>query len=163
MVSESEKEERLLHELLGNSRDKHLGRLLDARAHSLIEALDCGDNGRMQELCSEDVTLITGYRGGEKVHKGIHEITQFSHSYTPSIHVIITIVDRRRIICPVEVFTDNYNGSHTQQRKVMIFDVDDAGKIKRIEMRPLGEIGHGTGDVSAAVAYHEGLSADNGL
>ncbi|KAK1596756.1 uncharacterized protein LY79DRAFT_494414, partial [Colletotrichum navitas] len=162
---EAEKEQRLFSELLGDSRYKPLGRQLDARAHRLIAAIEDVDYAEIlfQELCTKDITMITGERGSEEVHEGVEEVIDFCISNIETIRIITTIVDRGRITCPVKVYNRLDASTYKQQRMVMIFDADDSGKIKRLEMRLLGEVEHKTGCVWGGEEAHEELQADNGL
>ncbi|KAK2049955.1 hypothetical protein LZ31DRAFT_537806 [Colletotrichum somersetense] len=163
MVSEEEREVRLFNELLGDSRDRPIGRLLDERAHRLIDAMYDGDATKIRELCSEDVTMITGDTGKVVVHMGVKEVTRFCNDdKLGAPRTIITIVDRRRITCPVEIYHYRDSNSFIQQRMVMIFDVDDACKVKRIEIRPVGDIGHKTGDAWAVADSIGEMKAENG-
>ncbi|EFQ34786.1 hypothetical protein CGRA01v4_01708 [Colletotrichum graminicola] len=165
MVSQTEKEERVFAELLGDSRYKPLGRQLDSRAHRLIDAMADAISSEtlLKELCTEDVTMITGKRGSGQVHKGVQEVFGFCILDISTIRIIITTVDRRRIICPVEVYLATSASSYEKQRTVMIFDADDNCKIKRVEMRPLIEPERITVDVYQDGDGHEELYTDNNL
>ncbi|KAK1994344.1 hypothetical protein LX36DRAFT_702964 [Colletotrichum falcatum] len=162
-VSKTEQEERLFSELLGDSRYKPLGPILDARAHRLIDSFNFIEIEIIQELCTEDVTLVTGNTGQETVYKGMDEVNEFYESYIGVFRIIIAIADRRRVICPVRHFLGAVNDSHTQQLMVIILDVDDACKIKRIKMRPIGEMEHKAGSMWEEIGHHHEIRADNGL
>ncbi|KAK2022001.1 hypothetical protein LX32DRAFT_216112 [Colletotrichum zoysiae] len=162
-LSETEKEERLARELIGDSKDRALGRLLDYRAHRLICAILDKNKEPIRELCTEDVTLVSGFLGSQDVCEGLDEVAEFCVNFRAVIQIVITIVDRRHIICPVNVLTSIDDFSHTHQRMVMIFDADEACKMKRIEIRPLSEVENRHGIGVECVVNHVEIAADNGL
>ncbi|KDN71720.1 hypothetical protein CSUB01_11071 [Colletotrichum sublineola] len=163
MVSVTESEERLMSELLGDSRDRPIRRILDNRASRLIYALDKADEHQIRELCTADVTLINGVLGPEYIYKGVDDIVRCCKFKKSVTCIIITIVDRGRITCPAEVFREKHPSGYTQQRRAMILDIDEACKVRRIEMRPLGEIKHCDGDMDLAAESVEEIDVDNGL
>ncbi|OHE94780.1 hypothetical protein CORC01_09887 [Colletotrichum orchidophilum] len=139
MVTEKEHEKRWFEELRGESSDRPFRAGLESKARRLIWPLDNTDFEQITELCAPNVRLLAELKSPGQIYEGLDEIREYCKMNSGDSYELITIVDRLRVICPVDFMSDPVEGrTSIKQRKVIILDMNNDHKFVRIEMRPLG-------------------------
>lgn len=178
---------RIIEELSGNSRDIAFRRALEETArHHLTRVLSDQEYDTITAWYAPDVTMVTGLDttlDGEilKGHDEIMEHFQNFHYQNEIVLVpVLTISDRGRITVYTETFyqwlakpEDDPNNARDEQpfvgwpcvsyldivksREVVVFDLNEEMKVRRIEWRQLGVENLGQGSIDAHAKESEEL------
>ncbi|KAI3531654.1 hypothetical protein CSPX01_14029 [Colletotrichum filicis] len=138
-ISQAEKHERWLQEIRGQSSDRHLRVVQEDLARDLIEALYDRAFDMVNDRCATNVTLVVDINGPGQIFHGLEEIADYFERNDGRLLIKMAIVDRFRVTCPLEFFSDRDEiGEAYKQRRLIIIDMNNDHKVIRIEMRPVG-------------------------
>ncbi|KAF6804375.1 hypothetical protein CSOJ01_10227 [Colletotrichum sojae] len=178
---------RIIEELSGDSKDIAFRRALEETArHHLMSVLNHQDYDTITAWYTPDVTMVTGLDttlDGE-ILKGHDEIINhfdnFQYENSILLVPILTISDRGRITVYTETFyqwlakpEDEAKNARDEQpfvgwpcvsyhdvvksREVVVFDLNEEMKVRRIEWRQLGVENLGKGSLDAYAKQSEEL------